>query len=1655
MDTSREFFKKILRDIPKWTDTRKRPDTSVSGKYLNSIASEQTDINKEFEEFKKTFFLANYIGKENDYFSTALIANIGKINLNNTKINNININITENQKEFLNNHLLGLYEEPNLIIHPDATNNEYIKYSIDDIEYSAKLKKEQTWNIFDEFAMFSSLERFENESNADLLNRCLQSFKLRTNSTKDGLKNAIINTLINFYSISKKNIKIETPNQQNMYLTKNNKIIYDIVSDENRDIMRSKIWDTTFWNNFFKELEYIPNQWDANPSSWQQGTGQNLDLKISLNSELGNTDSTDVEIKGYSYSPLLIENYVARQQIKQNIPLQLQRYTNELIPKKANYKIVASEIKKINPETIFLKEYKTFTGTNTYYIAELLMDPKNITVSPKYDLEPNIEYKLKLKPKNKYDNMVIYDITREDSKKNKVNLLKEKSHFIFKDNHIVNSNIFAHITKKEELKTYTDIENSQNGLTINKSSVYGEMTIDVNGAEGKELRINSYCEPIDYTTDSSIVKLNGFSLNNKNELYSNASDSQANIIIELDCNNLEFTFPEADNLEEQGSIIVNVEANGKIDTTNSGLWSSARKFVLAYNDLTHVKVTITKAGLYPVSIKNIKAARFKINAWLDSGNLIKTGETVLLPTSNLTNNRLHISMTAHSSYAPIIEYIHIGESTDDSVYETDSFTPSVAERVIVDSNCEINLYKIINGEENLIKQNYIPKQIITNNTNEKQSIPLDLSMIENLVSSNFPLDKSTYNGKNAYYLTIAPNESVQTIQITGSGKEIIQSRNLKEILKLSGNYEIYVSSGVDGFIVKTEDGKQIKKTISRNNTLAKANVFLYTGIEDDMIINYIIDKKNNITSNTNEFNKNFEDTFISIRNEKDYIAYNEANIIEEMTRTNLIENFSPFLSENKLMLYKIEQGKIKDFPEKEIDVNFEIQGEDKKTEQKWCIGKIKNNIIIRTKISAGEKNSTKFSINNLNLSFLLSSKMPLDRIYDINGIKEDLSTYIITPPDNMEINYAITTAFTDIIVESDMFNKLVHSNIQSILYIRDTSNGKIIPSSKYNLFKKQGIIEWNNKELIGKKVTISYNYNLPVNISYKNIRDLYNKINYSTDAYQLIDKKIILKNIKNGETKTILFGNKIPDKIVAKCTNPNFQVLIKDNKINVKKLNTDNTIMVHPGYYYKKEKEYYLFENLLEVKEEKYKNIILKDVEEIDNTFHTIESTNNFLYNTNLGKTKDINTVCEIDYINHQHKIEGISSLNKISACDSYQLWNAINMKISIVKNTYGLGIQFTEENLNGYALLDITKAYEIGKNINISFSGNLKLYIAEEIKSKEGRFGKSIFTKIIETLNNNEYEIKEKEEDKRYFLLIKGNGIIDDIIINKKIKTKNIHKKVIENLGFNINERNLKESSYILEFDPLHNKINQLEIDRDGIISIGSNVDWGITKIQQDTNLFNNYKIYNAENIKNIIYSKEDGKIVSELYKISDYKNVIGVVVKINDILIDNFKNFNINLFTSNNSNEDLHETLKTEKKTNLLEYKGNISEYIQISIEMDVDKVINNIEIYLQYSEKSRYPLSIKNYKNGYLTTKIYDTTQLGTYTVKKINTNLSPEYTKYYVRGYRQDEDHGVFTQWYPIQNKNNHIFEGYQYFQFKVEITNEYVEGNIESIELEVI
>ena len=68
MDTIYKTYKRFIeaaKKFPRWNNTRRRPTTSVGGKLLQSIIEEIGKVEDAIIEYKKDFFIVNYIGREN------------------------------------------------------------------------------------------------------------------------------------------------------------------------------------------------------------------------------------------------------------------------------------------------------------------------------------------------------------------------------------------------------------------------------------------------------------------------------------------------------------------------------------------------------------------------------------------------------------------------------------------------------------------------------------------------------------------------------------------------------------------------------------------------------------------------------------------------------------------------------------------------------------------------------------------------------------------------------------------------------------------------------------------------------------------------------------------------------------------------------------------------------------------------------------------------------------------------------------------------------------------------------------------------------------------------------------------------------------------------------------------------------------------------------------------------------------------------------------------------------------------------------------------------------------------------------------------------------------------------------------------------------
>ena len=176
MDTSRVAFLKALKSFPRWMEIRKRPQKAVGAKLLQSIMDEQDNIIAELDAFKKEFFLVSYVGREEEILDHVFVYQVGDIDIENLKMVSPKVQVTDEPRRFIENHdNYILYQEGYIMMSPAVKGSlKKVELLVDGYSYGGKLKRLPLWNIFDEFAMFLSLERFEEETNKELLHRCFQ-----------------------------------------------------------------------------------------------------------------------------------------------------------------------------------------------------------------------------------------------------------------------------------------------------------------------------------------------------------------------------------------------------------------------------------------------------------------------------------------------------------------------------------------------------------------------------------------------------------------------------------------------------------------------------------------------------------------------------------------------------------------------------------------------------------------------------------------------------------------------------------------------------------------------------------------------------------------------------------------------------------------------------------------------------------------------------------------------------------------------------------------------------------------------------------------------------------------------------------------------------------------------------------------------------------------------------------------------------------------------------------------------------------------------------------------------------------------------------------------------------------------------------------------
>ncbi|MCY8890575.1 hypothetical protein P8918_13455 [Bacillus spizizenii] len=1661
MLNSREAFEEAIRHFPKWMDIRKRKSKSEGGKFLQSMIDELDDIQGALEDYRKDFFIINYIGREDTVIDYLYAAEIGDVEKDNFILLTPNNKVTFDVKEFyFSDKPLALYQEGRLLfktrnIEPD----DIVKYSRNGFAYTAKLSLIHIWNVIDEFALFAGIERQKGETNKELLERTLLVFKNRTNSTELGLKNAIMNIVSNFTDVSPGEISIDKPDQEKLF-EKDEEFgtVIEKLAQLNKDTYRTKQWDSSRWEHPFKKLDHVSPKWNEEIKDIQDGVGHNDALKASLLSEMENSETTDVQVDLYEKSDVQINEYIRDRRVEVDVDLQLKKYENVLKPKEVEYKITAAETTDLSDSNVYIDSHRVVEGENEHYVADLVMNPTDIAdiTVERGKLKPNTKYRLQFIPREEYGQMEIFqiNITKDGSKSS---LMKEKGAYrLNEEGQLVNSNVRLHADSTHDFKDHSNIANTKTGFTLADATQDGVAVVDITGMQNQYVKTEFECRETNIIRDRELVKIDdSFIVNDSNQLES--IDREGDIVIDVVATQLYYEM-------ESGNCIVTKTIDG--EQLPSEIWFDAKSEHMKFDKAKKIKIVIRKLNNdMKLIINNIRYARYDIEMMLEKGSFINTPLGSVIPATGDGPNSIIMTIRTYSGYSPVVKFIHVGSSLKNAMYETEVFQSGSITYVDFDSNCKVRLVELDNnGTAVSTTDNYVCKNLYRNTRNSAAYLQIDTSGFVSIRRTTPFIDRFSYQGKMSDWIRLEPGEELDTVLIDGNVRSLIERVFINDLL-LEGPYDkVYASRKLKGFIVQSGNKEKLVK-LSREDINAGADAYTVHNLPYGARGAFIIDASNNVESIGTSHSQAFQYFYVFPANTQEHVAYNKVKMLRpESTGVKIVDMFTPIVPENKLMIYTIAPVSKED-----LNAKVEFEKEDGVLET-WSLGKKS----IRVKVEIDQELSDNYELETASIrkKFILSNNIDLEQKQVINGVSIDLAEYIVVPPEGMRIIHENRLSQPETFyVEEDGFNKLRYSNINMINSIKK-ANGANVPAADYQLLKEEGIIAWKNEELVGQQVIIEYRYGVPRFITFSHMEKLYELVGYNVEAYRLLSS-LYYRDLGSDTLLTDSDAKKVTeaDRVIASSSNPNFRVRVDNDIIRLTKINEEDYIAVKAGFFYQDGIESYHYadrnENLLE----RMSNIDLINTERLSGEVRFHQQSKNYMPESSM-KPKRTGEVSYVDFVRNE-RVEGLSRIDALTACDNVNHWNAFEMILGFDDGLNGLGMTFDPLSKDGYAIMDITKYVGTGTILSMYTEGDVDVMIAKERKHQRHSFNKSVFAEPEINLEKHEefrYFIFNEENynaTSKYYLMVTGKGLVDDIVIKDYFKDEeipSIHRKNITALGLEIDEHARVNHIQRLMFDVDGNKLERLEITEDGVIRTGANVDWGFTKVQEYKNDWSICTLREVDLVKDSFIRSIDriGTIETESMYIRNRGSIRSMIFKVNEVLTKSTSGFRIEVHTSDTSS-GRYNLIAAEDNTNVLVVPQNrLSNYIRVKVDMPPGKVINNLEIYSEYIETDS-PLRIGNYQNGQLLTKIYDSGFGKHYAIKGFGVESVSELGKIdvEVRAFRQDDNRLVWTNWKQLQLNeelevtNSVEFEDYRFFQFRISIRSEHASMKLNNIDLEVI
>ena len=1687
------MIKRAIEFFPIWSDIRKRGTKSIGGMVVNSALEETLELEKAIQAYKDFYFLDKYQDKEEEVIAYVYAANVGTLeDLDNTSIiyNDQEYFITLDIDEFYSNETLAYYENGLIYIQEALYNKNNINsiiLSIDDYKYTYTLERKHVWNIFDEFACFVGLERHTNESNTSLKERILFSTKNLGSNTEEGLKNAIMSELIGMFpEMQSEEIEITklTPESLTKPYKEFNSLL-DMLSSINRDVLKDKRWDLDKWSYDFKSIAFLDNVWDDVVETYQNGIGHGDDLKVVI---ADNDTTTDADIVLYDKSTVKLDKYVADKHIKKNINFKLKRYENILNPIKAKYAIKASEAIDITHENIELSVFENNEKKESRKIEEIYKIGKGVTSVDNSKITDDKPYRLEFYSDSNFDGMkiskakVIYKHKTTGEIIESRNLLKAAPGFSYNaSGELVNTSIKKTVKSVNHFNQYENLADSKSGIVLASNRNEGKAVLNVSGLGLNLVNIDIENQLADIP--KSLIKYNQFCFWREDELvFRYDTNKERKFEIETEANIISFKLLEGDAdvfIEIDGvTEYFKISGNRNVEIFSESSKLSPKK----------MKVTVISNSVITTKFSDFKYCCHTVDLKLQYGALIKDSEGYRLP--NFAVNSLIVSMSSRTSSSPVLKSIYIGADIRQLRYKTEVIEsrPNTNRIIEIKSNCLADLLHVdVVGNTVSKTENYVPatsyKAVqddawIRLNTDEYESI----KEITTSVGAIHVIEES---GKLYYNISLKMGQTVNSVIIDGVKNVPAKTITLEKMIQSyiphfdKETDRIYACKLCKGLLVADNDPDNPKLTIvnikSNIFTGINASYYKFTKLPNTLGIVF-----NNDTSeiHSSETNLPFNSISFMPGGTKVYQAINEANIYTgEVRGIKILNNFSPILNSSALMYYQVEpfESNVK----YEVKFSSTIESDNSFDDLlNWSVGL--KDIAIKTPIDLS--NTENYEISELEVTdeVLLSRHIELQKSYKIGDNREVFTNrYMIIPEsgtvlyerysDNQNQSLIVQE---EIIMEEDGFTKLAYSNIDEMLYtgFSPYSGSNELLVKDFELLKDEGIILWTNKDYINasRKVYLRYTIKNPIAILLDEDL-LYKAIGYNVDAYDEVGR-FKIAGVDDGYRFDLrqIDNYQDVDMVYTICSSPAFQADGFNDILTFKKTVNRDTILVRTGYYYINGKEYYLFPSKDEIVLDEEKYIDMENVELSGEEITLFKRTDNYVRNSEM-LFRGMNELYNFDASKSQ--VKGVSAINSITACDSFNSWNVFGTKMVLKDGLNQLGISFMPEIPNGYAYIELTDYLEKGDNY-LSFwaEKSLEVFIGEEKKYLGLNFPDSISIKIGQEIPYRDDEIRtitiKQDDNKKYYLIVKGQGTIDDIILSNDISSISAHTKNIDLLGLSINEGFKQGQKHRVFLNSNKDAINKgAALTKDGYVKTASNMYWGISPLKSYDSK-EDFATCSTENIhfenSYVRTGRTEGYIETAPIYLDNPMTIKRVIIKANEIGFDDMRGFKIQILSSN-TREGVYMPINTFNDNYGYVYGDALLKYIKIKVTMPDNKFLNNLNIYAEYKSTEANAPKVLMPSSGELITKIYDAQYSTDYRIREISiadiSNIND--VEIQVRASKEDYSADVWHPWQTLELKHNLTlknelkFYGTRFFQIKVLLKTSNAFIKINNIDIEVM